>query len=128
MEFKKLMKEKIARAKESRIAKFIISATPKKNGVYILALVNVVCTTLLGAVITYPLYKLLGIRGALPTTLLTAAVVVVILASLVNRWLDTGFGRKALKGLLPLAIFFSLPFGVLSLPLLRRIVVDKPKR
>ncbi|MFC2174847.1 hypothetical protein ACFLQ2_03160 [archaeon] len=124
MPFKKLMKEKLAKAKQSWIIKWIRSVTPKKNGVYILALINVVCTTLLGAAITYPIYRVLGIRGALPTTLLTTAVVLVILAALINRRLGTPVGRKALKALLPLAIFFSLPFGVLSLPLLRRIVVD----
>ena len=125
MSFKTLMKQKIAEARGSRIVKFIHSIVPKKNGVYLLALANIVCTTLLGAAITYPLYKVLGIRGALPTGALTAVVVTVILAALVNRRLGTDFGRKALKALLPLAIFFSLPFGVLSLPLLRRIVVDK---
>lgn len=124
MSFKGLMKEKIASARKSRVIQFIQSITPKKNGVYILGIVNIVCTTLLGAVITYPLYKVLGIRGALPTTVLTAVVVIVLIAALVNRKLDTDFGRKALKGLLPLAIFFSLPFGVLSLPLLRKMLVD----
>ena len=124
MPFKKLMKEELAKARQSRLIKWIQSVTPKKNGVYILAIINVVCTTLLGAAITYPLYKLLGIRGALPTGILTTVVVAVIFASLLNRWFNTNFARKGLKALLPLAIFFSLPFGVLSLPLLRRIVVD----
>ncbi len=125
MKFKAYMNKKIAGAKKSRVLKFIMSKLPKKSGACKLALVNVVCTTLLGAFITYSLYHTIGMSGAIPAAALTAAVVAVILASLISLKLNTGFGRKALKVLLPLAILFSLPFGVLSLPLLRKIEFGK---
>ncbi len=125
MKLKAYMNKKISKAKTSRVLKLIMSKIPKKSGVYKLALINVVCTTLLGVVITYSLYHTIGIESALSTVVFTAAIVGVILAALINIKLNTKFGRNVLKVLLPLAILFSLPFGVLSLPLLQKIETGK---
>lgn len=115
-----IIAEKIAQANKSAIGKIFNSFAVKTGGASTLAFLNIIGTATLGFIVTYPLYLVGGFYAALPTTLVTTLPILVIFIAIVTRRFRFLEIRPPMK-LLLLAIFFSLPFGILSLPLLHKI-------
>ncbi|MCD4740646.1 hypothetical protein K8R43_05685 [archaeon] len=118
MKLDNILVKKVAGAKNSSIGRFLSSIILKGWGVTILACLNVLCTFTLGFMMTYPLYIMGGFWMALPTGLLTFALIIILSANILNNKLGWTQG-STLRKLLILAILLSLPFGLLSLPLLK---------
>ena len=121
MDFDKLLVENVAKANKSSFGQFLSGISTKVGGPSVAALLNVLCTASLGIIISYPLFLLGGLWIAHPPIILTLSVLSIILASIASYRL--GIGKKPMRHLLALAIFFSLPFGLLSLPLLHAISI-----
>ncbi|MBN2121572.1 hypothetical protein JW721_00735 [Candidatus Micrarchaeota archaeon] len=119
MDFDLLLSEKVSDASDSVPGRVLSALARKAGGERKLAFLNVLCTSLLGFVITYPIYLVGGILAALPTALFTAALVFSILLAILS--VSVGRIRSVSSKLLVFAIVFSLPFGLLSLPLLKEI-------
>jgi hypothetical protein len=114
-----LLKQKVSQASNSRVGKFLFFLSKKVGGVRRLALLNMLCTASLGFAISFPIYSVGGMAAAFPTAFFTLLLISFIFAGIVSpRFRPL---RKISPKLLVFAIIFSLPFGLLSLPLLQRI-------
>ena len=125
LDLDKIFTQKINQAHHSVIGKFLDSLALRLGGSEHSAFLNVLCTAGLGTIIVYPLF-LLGRRWAYdPPLFFTLALLIVICASILS--FRYGKGRKIMRPLLAAAIVLSLPFGLLSLPLLHELTIYKKK-
>lgn len=76
---------------------------------------------MLGFFMTYPLYRAGGIWLALPTTVITVLLVTLLSVSVINHRLGGPLPDSITRILLVFVILFSMPFGMLSLPLLLKM-------
>ena len=111
--------KKVALLNNTLIGRFLFKISSNVRCVLVLACLNILCTAMLGFMMTYPLYIAGGVWPALPTTLLTILLVMILTASILSHRLE--IKNPLQRTLLTFAILFSLPFGILSLPLLHRI-------
>ena len=119
-DFDAIIVKRVAQANKTMIGRLLNSLSSRIGGVLVLALLNIICTAILGAMVIYLAYHAGGVYAALPAILVTTIPIAVIFVTMVNHKLGV-FGAKKPRKLLLLAIFFSLPFGILSLPLLHRM-------
>jgi len=119
------MSRKIYGSRKSRAGKMLNKVAAKVGGISRLAVLNIFLTVLLGTIITIPIYLAAGIHASLPTAIVTIVPVLVIAFTI----LDYNSGRhmpgEFMRLLLIVAIFFSLPFSILSIPLLQAISKEK---
>ena len=114
-----MLVEKVAQANNSFLGKHLNSLASKIGGPSRAAFLNILCTAILGFIITYSIYELGGIYASLPTAAFTAILLAFISISIISH--NANKGKKLARKLLIFAIVFSLPFGLLSLPLLHRL-------
>jgi len=119
------LEKKIVQVKHSRVGKFLDSISHKTGGPATMACLNIACTAALGTIMTYPIYLAGGILAALPTGVFTTMLLTIIWMNIVHYKLGTHHKIRGLRKLLVIAILFTLPFGILSLPLLQTMVDDK---
>jgi hypothetical protein len=112
--------ERIAQANNSILGKFLNSLAHRIGGVSILAFMNILCTTVVGIVVCYPLYLVGGFYAAILPALFTLLVLTGLFIAILDYRIKF-FGRNPPKMLLLFSIAFSLPFGILSLPLLHAL-------
>ena len=119
LDFDKIFRKRVAQAHKSFLGKRIAAFSAKIGGVSAAAALNIVFTAILGFIITFPIYELEGFWLALPTGAFTIILVLFLLLGIISRELK--IGRKHTRKLVAFAILFSLPFGILSLPLLHEL-------
>lgn len=119
MDIDMILSDKVADALHSTPGRVLSALAKKVGGARRLALINMLFTFSLGFLITYPIYLVGGILAALPTGLFTAALLFSILFAAIS--LHSQRMRRVSPKLLAFAIVFSLPFGLLSLPLLNEL-------
>ncbi len=125
MDFDAFFTKKVNQAHGSSIGRFLDALALRLGGAEHAAFLNALCTAGLGAIIVFPLF-IVGRRWAYePPLFLTLALLFVICGSTLSFKYDKG--RKIMRPLLAAAIIFSLPFGLLSLPLLHELSVYKKK-
>ncbi|MBD3398578.1 hypothetical protein GF412_05040 [Candidatus Micrarchaeota archaeon] len=119
MDLDRMLVKRVKQASGSFIGKRLLALTDRIGGAYIPAALNIIFTGALGFLITFPIYELEGFWLALPT----GAFTIILLFSLATCIFSSRFnvGRKHARKLLVFAILFSLPFGLLSLPLLHEL-------
>jgi len=123
MNLDNLLIKSVTRARKSFIGKHLFSFSSKIGNVSTLAFLNIIFTTLLGFIVTYPLYLVGGFWVALPTGLFTIIVVSSLFIILISYRI--GHRSHLQRKFLALSIIFSMPFGVLSIPLLHKISEKK---
>ena len=128
MDFDKTLREKVAQANNSSAGRVLDSVADRIGGVPHLAALNIICTAILGFVVTYPIYVVGGIIPALPTAIFTVILLILIGFSAVNHLLGFPFRGHVPRKLLTFGILFSLPFGLLSLPLLHSMSGEKRRK
>ena len=116
-----MLVKKVNQARRTRIGKALDGFAHTVGGPGVAAGMNLVCTAALGFIITFPLYELGGPWAALPTGGFTLILLAIISLSILVDEFGSNPLRKALRPLLVFAIMFSLPFGLLSIPLLNSI-------
>jgi len=121
----KLLTEKIQQAYHSPTGKFLNALAVRLGGAEHAAFLNVLCTAGLGTIIIFPLFMVGGIWASSPPLLFTLALLFVICGSILSFRYNKG--RKMMRPLLATAIILSLPFGLLSLPLLHSLSVYRKK-
>ncbi len=119
----KILVKRTAQAHKSFFGKRITALSERIGGVSAAAALNIVFTAALGFIITFPIYEVGGFWLALPTGAFTLLLMLLLsLGILSYRFqLEKPYARK----LLVFAILFSLPFGLLSLPLLQELSTNK---
>jgi len=121
LDLQKLFTEKTCKAKETRVGKFLTKTVAKLGGPYVLSSLHIICTTALGFFITYPIYLAGGFWAAFPTAVLTMIIVFIMAMVLIISKYGSIKWNPALRILLILAILGSLPFGLLSLPMVQKL-------
>lgn len=119
------MSRKIHDSSKSRAGKILNRVAAKIGGVSELAVLNIFLTALLGTIITIPIYLAAGFHASLPTAVITIVPVLVIAFTIVDYNSGRHMPGGAMRLLLIGAIFFSLPFSILSIPLLQAISREK---
>jgi uncharacterized membrane protein YhaH (DUF805 family) len=119
LDFDALLSEKVRAASDSRIGRMLYSLSEMLGGVRRLAFLNVILTSSLGVAITLPIYSAGGPAAASPTAFFTLFLISLILLAVFSVHVKSL--RRISSKALAFAIIFSLPFGLLSLPLLRKI-------
>lgn len=125
MDLEKIFTEKVKQAHHSAIGRFLDALALRLGGAEHAAFLNVLCTTGLGTIVIYPLFIVGGRWASSPPLFFTLALLFVICGSIFSFRYDRG--RKIMRPLLAAAIVLSLPFGLLSLPLLHALTVYKRK-
>ncbi len=120
--------KKINEGSKTRVGRFLISLASKVGGVSRLAGLNIILTATLGFIITYPLHITFGFHAALPTAIITIVPITIIFICILNYNFGGHLNGRTMRLLLLFAIFFSLPFSVLSLPLLHSISPDSGRK
>jgi len=121
-----MLVKRIGQVNESAIGRLLNSLASMIGGIYSLACLNIVLTAMLGYLVTYIVFLIEGFYVALLPALVTIVPITVIFTSMINHRFCF-FGMKMPRRLLLLAIFFSLPFGILSLPLLHSMSSGRAK-
>jgi hypothetical protein len=114
-----LLVKRVMQASNSFIGKKVLALSDRVGGSYVPAALNLIFTAALGFIITFPIYELEGFWFALPTGAFTIILLISFFTCIISSYLH--FGRKHARKLLVFAILFSLPFGLLSLPLLNEL-------
>jgi hypothetical protein len=125
MDLDKILVTRVRQASNSFIGKRVLGLSEKIGGASAAAALNIIFTGILGFIITFPIYEVGGIWLALPTGIFTIILLLFLTISILSRKLH--LGNKHARSLLVFAILFSLPFGLLSLPLLHRLSENKKK-
>lgn len=110
---------KVSQVGNSAVGKALSALAFKLGGVRRLALLNMLCTASLGFIISFPIYSVGGTAAALPTASFTVLLLILIFFGIFSFHLKPLW--KFSSKLLVFAILFSLPFGLLSLPLLQKL-------
>ncbi len=113
-----MVREKTSEVNKSAVGKFLNSLAKRVGGTSRLAGINALCAAAVGVIVSYPVYVVGGFWAALAPVSLTLAVVLSILIPISYHNLGFSSGKRAVRTMLLFAIMFSLPFGILSLPLL----------
>ena|GEM_PF-920470 len=116
-----MLVKKVNQAKKTRIGKALNGFAHTIGGPSVAAGMNFVCTGALGFIITFPIYELAGPWAALPTGGFTIILLAIISLTIFVNEIGPNHLRKFMRPLLIFAIMFSLPFGLLSIPLLNSI-------
>jgi len=116
-----VLTEKVAKVNKSYLGRLLNSFASKIGGSSRLAGLNALGAIIVGAIVSYPIYLIGGYWLAMIPILFTLAVASSIFIPIVHHNFKIKYGRNAARGLLMFAIMFSLPFGILSLPLLHRM-------
>jgi hypothetical protein len=116
LDLDRMLVREAARANNSVIGRPLAALAERIGGPSTAASLNILCTAFLGFTITYSIYALGGPWAALPTGAFTLLLISFISFAILSA--NSGAGRKAARKPLAFAIIFSLPFGLLSLPLL----------
>ncbi|MBN2477938.1 hypothetical protein JXB01_01475 [Candidatus Micrarchaeota archaeon] len=114
-DFDAMLVKKVSEANNTRVGRFLLSLS-RSGGITLLTVLHILCTSALGIAVTYPIYLFGGVWAALPTGLFTIFVVSLILVSFVSYRL--GIRNSIQRKMIIFAVLFSLPFGLLSMPLL----------
>jgi len=122
-----MLVKKINQARKTRIGKAVHEASEQIGGPPYAAALNFVCTGALGFIITFPIYELGGPWAALPTGGFTIILLAIIALSIIVNAAGTKPMRKVMRPMLIFAIMFSLPFGLLSIPLLNELSPPRKK-
>jgi hypothetical protein len=125
LDLDKIFTQKVDQAHHSVVGKFLDSLALRLGGPEHSAFLNVLCTAGLGTIIIFPLFMVGGIWVSSPPLFFTLALLFVICGSILS--FKYGEGRKIMRPLLAAAIILSLPFGLLSLPLLHELTIYKKK-
>lgn len=125
MDFGKIFSEKVSAAHNSGFGKFLDAIALRLGGAEHAAFLNVLCTAGLGAVIVLPLLLVGKLLVFGPPLFYTLALLFIICGSIISYRYNKG--RKIMQPLLAAAIVGSLPFGLLSLPLLHGLTSYKKK-
>ena len=120
-----MLVKRVAQAHNSFFGKHISALSERIGGVSAAAALNILFTAALGFIITFPIYEVGGFWLALPTGAFTIVLLVLISLGIISNQFN--IGRKHTRNLLVFAILFSLPFGLLSLPLLQELSKNKKK-
>ena len=126
-----MLVENVEKTRKSAVGKFLDSITERTKGGSSLVALNFICTATLGSIMTYPLYLVGGIWAALPTGVFTLFILSIFGLCIFNSISGGAFNGPVLRKLLTFGILFSLPFGLLSLPMLYKISSvpsEKPKK
>ena len=126
MNLDNLLIKSVTRARKSFIGKRLFSFSSKIGSPSTLAVMNIVLTAILGFIVTYPIYLVGGFWAALPTGLFTILVVSTLSISFISERM--GYRSHFQRKLLVFSIVFSMPFGVLSIPLLHKISENKKEK
>ena len=121
-----MLVKKVAGATKHPFGRALEKFAFKVGGPAIAATMNLLCTATLGIIITWPIYRLGGPWAALPTGGFTIILITIISVAMFVNVTSSKPLRKVVRPLLVFAIMFSLPFGLLSLPLLHSI--SKPPK
>ena len=119
------MSKKIYASRKGFVGKILNNVADKIGGISRLAVLNIFLTMLLGTIITIPIYLKFGLHASLPTIIVTVVPVFVIAFTIIDYNSGRHMPGGAMRLLLIGAIFFSLPFSVLSIPLLQAISKEK---
>ena len=125
MDLDEFLVKKIREGGKTRIGRFLRSLSLKIGGVTPLAALNIILTASLGFIIAYPLHVTLGFHAAILPAFITIVPISIIFICIVNYNMGNPVGEKTLRIPLMLAIVFSLPFSILSLPLLYTMSEEK---
>jgi len=128
LDIDRILTENIAKTKKSAIGRFLDSITERTERVSSLVVLNFISTASLGFLMTYPLYLVGGIWAALPTGIFTLFILGIFLFCIINSLSGGVFNGPVLRKLLALGILFSLPFGLLSIPMLYKISSGKKRK
>lgn len=109
------------RASRSFLGKKMNALACRIGGVEFCAFLNLVFTAALGFLITFPIYEVGGVYAAIPTGGFTLILLFLISLAMAVSFLSIKPLEIAVRPLLGFAIMFSLPFGLLSLPLLNSL-------
>jgi len=119
MNLDSLLVKAVKKANKSFIGKPLSSLSEKIGSPSLLAFLHILFTAALGFIVTYPLYLAGGFWLALPTGFLAVLVVSSIFISVFL--FELGYKGHIQRKLLVFAMLFSMPFGLLSLPLLHKL-------
>ena len=119
--FDDLLTKKFAELNRTPTGRFFSSLSSRVRCVTALAGLNILGTAMLGFLMTYPLYLAGGFWAALPTTIVTVLLTALLSISIFNHWLGEPLPGSTTRQLLVFAILFSMPCGMLSLPLLHNM-------
>ncbi|MBD3389485.1 hypothetical protein GF415_00835 [Candidatus Micrarchaeota archaeon] len=121
MDIDRVFRKQIRKAGRSFLGKKMNALARRIGGVELCALLNLVFTAALGFIITFPIYEVGGVYAAIPTGGFTLALLFLISLAMAVSLLSLKPLKIAVRPLLGFAIMFSLPFGLLSLPLLHSL-------
>ncbi|MBU0636057.1 hypothetical protein KKE06_03455 [Candidatus Micrarchaeota archaeon] len=124
-DFDKELKKKIAQANQSIIGRFFSFLAAKIGGISVSAGLHLLFVLVGGILMTFPLFIAGGFWLALPTGAFTIILIALVLISIFSYWSKSSFARASVRKLLVFAMLFSLPFSLLSLPLLNAISQEK---
>jgi len=113
--------ENVEKTRQTAVGKFLDSITERTSGGSSLVALNFICTATLGFIMTYPLYLVGGIWAALPTGIFTLFILSIFGLCIFNSISGGALNGPVLRKLLSFGILFSLPFGLLSLPMLYKV-------
>ncbi len=125
MDLDEFLVRKISEGRKTKIGKFLNALAEDAGGVSRLAFLNIILTASLGFIVTYPIFITFGVHASLPTAIVTMVPISIIFICILNHNFGGYLSGKTLRLILLIAIFFSLPFSVLSLPLLYAMAKKK---
>jgi len=115
----RILVKRAAQAHNSFLGKRITALSERIGGVSAAASLNILFTAALGFIITFPIYRVGGFWLALPTGAFTILLMLFLFLGILSYRFQ--LGKPYARKLLVFAILFSLPFGLLSLPLLQEL-------
>ena len=117
----RVFRKQVRKASRSFLGKKMNALALRVGGVELCAFLNLVFTAVLGFIITFPIYEVGGVYAAIPTGGFTLVLLFLISLAMAVSFLSIKSLEIAVRPLLGFAIMFSLPFGLLSLPLLNSL-------
>jgi hypothetical protein len=112
------LKKKVKKAGDSGLGQFFLRLSSRIGGIPILSAIHIGFVALVGFITSYPLFLAGGFWLALPTTAFTILIAGIVFFCLFSYSFRLFIGNHWLHKTLVFAMLFSLPFSLLSLPLL----------